>query len=84
MLVQEGDWPRLSSASPSGSLLESERSPRMPRYLGPDMANSMLDEAGRMDTEGDGICEKDGIRSSPYFMYGDSAPVNEQLVPYLR
>jgi peptide/nickel transport system substrate-binding protein len=52
--------------------------------LDPDKSRAMLDEAGWVDSDRDGIREKDGVTFSMDFQYSDSAPVNEQLVPYLR
>lgn len=49
----------------------------------PDKAREMLEAAGWVDEDGDGIREKDGVRFSVEYPFGDGVPVNEQLVPYI-
>jgi peptide/nickel transport system substrate-binding protein len=49
----------------------------------PGLANSLLDQAGWIDADGDGVREKDGLPFRLDFQYDDAVAVNEQLVPYL-
>jgi peptide/nickel transport system substrate-binding protein len=49
----------------------------------PGLANSLLDQAGWIDADDDGVRERNGIPFRMDFLYSDSAAVNEQLVPYL-
>lgn len=49
----------------------------------PDKARELLDEAGWVEGS-DGVREKDGVRFSVEFLYGDDMSLNDQLVPYLK
>lgn len=48
-----------------------------------DHANQILDEAGYMDTDGDGIREKDGVKLSASFMYQTGSASDDNLVVYI-
>jgi peptide/nickel transport system substrate-binding protein len=50
----------------------------------PGKAMTLLEMAGWVDADGDGIRERDGERFSMDFPFSDSDPVNAQLVPYLQ
>ncbi len=50
----------------------------------PDRANALLEEAGWVDSDGDGIREKDGEKFSFEFLYSEGSTVNEQLIPYMQ
>ncbi|MGC4193064.1 MAG: ABC transporter substrate-binding protein [Thermomicrobiales bacterium] len=49
-----------------------------------DKAKSLLEAAGWVDSDGDGIREKDGVKMSMEFPYNSSDPTNDTLVPYLQ
>ena len=50
----------------------------------PDRANALLEEAGWVDSDGDGIRDKDGAKFSFEFLYAEGSTVNEQLIPYMQ
>ncbi|MHC4075363.1 MAG: peptide-binding protein [Planctomycetota bacterium] len=50
----------------------------------PEKAKQLLDEAGWVDTDGDGIRDKDGIPFRFNFMYVSKFPLHEQLAKLLR
>jgi len=50
----------------------------------PDKTNALLEEAGWVDSDGDGIREKDGAKFSFEFLYSEGSTVNEQLIPYMQ
>ncbi|MGN6033721.1 MAG: ABC transporter substrate-binding protein [Thermomicrobiales bacterium] len=49
-----------------------------------DKANALLDGAGWVDSDGDGIREKDGVKMSMEFPFNASDPTTTTLVPYLQ
>ncbi len=50
----------------------------------PDTARALLDEAGWVDADGDGIVELEGTPLSFEMLYSDGTPENAQLIPYLQ
>jgi len=50
----------------------------------PDTANSLLDEAGWTDSNGDGIREKDGQKLSFELMFSEGVATYEQQIPYMQ
>lgn len=50
----------------------------------PGRARQLLDDAGWVDEDGDGVREKDGVRLAFECLYGENVAVNQQLVPYLQ
>lgn len=50
----------------------------------PDTANALLDEAGWVDSDGDGIREKDGQKFSFEMVFSEGVPTYEQQVPYMQ
>ncbi|MBA2246506.1 MAG: hypothetical protein H0W23_00135 [Chloroflexia bacterium] len=73
----DGTQPVLSSA------YDPERINTIYNY-DPDRANALLEEAGWVDSDGDGIREKDGEKFSFEFLYSEGSTVNEQLIPYMQ
>ena len=49
-----------------------------------EKAKSLLEEAGWVDADGDGIREKDGVKMSMEFPFNSSDPANGTLVTYLQ
>jgi peptide/nickel transport system substrate-binding protein len=50
----------------------------------PDTANSLLEEAGWVDSDGDGIREKDGVKFSFECLYSEGVATYEQQIPYMQ
>jgi len=50
----------------------------------PATAQSMLEAAGWVDSDGDGIRDKDGVKFSFEVMYGSGSPQVDQMVAYLQ
>jgi peptide/nickel transport system substrate-binding protein len=50
----------------------------------PDMANSLLDEAGWVDSDGDGVREKDGVKLEWECLYSEGVATYEQQLPYMQ
>jgi peptide/nickel transport system substrate-binding protein len=50
----------------------------------PDRARQLLADAGWVDSDGDGIVEKDGQRLSFEMIYSEGVPTYEQQVPYMQ
>ncbi|MDQ3655348.1 MAG: ABC transporter substrate-binding protein, partial [Chloroflexota bacterium] len=50
----------------------------------PDRARSLLDAAGWIDDDGDGVREKDGVTFRTEILYGDAGPYGRQIVTYLQ
>lgn len=48
-----------------------------------DHANQILDEAGYVDTDGDGIREKDGVKLSAAFLYQTGTASDDNMVVYI-
>jgi peptide/nickel transport system substrate-binding protein len=50
----------------------------------PDVAKSLLDEAGWVDSDGDGVREKDGTKLSFELLYSEGSQLYVQLIPYMQ
>lgn len=50
----------------------------------PDLARQLLEEAGWVDSDGDGIREKDGRKFSFEMIYSEGVVTYEQQVPYMQ
>jgi peptide/nickel transport system substrate-binding protein len=50
----------------------------------PDMARSLLEQAGWVDTDGDGIVDKDGQKFSFECIYSEGVPTYLQQIPYMQ
>ena len=48
-----------------------------------DHANQILDEAGYVDTDGDGIREKNGVKLSAAFLYQTGTASDDNMVVYI-
>ncbi len=50
----------------------------------PEKANSLLEQAGWVDADGDGIREKDGVKFSFECLYSEGVATYEQQIPYMQ
>lgn len=50
----------------------------------PEKASQLLDEAGWVDSDGDGIRDRDGEKFSFEFLYSEGTSEYEQLIPYMQ
>ncbi len=49
-----------------------------------DKANSLMDEAGWVDEDGDGVREKDGVKFEFECLYSEGVATYEQQLPYMQ
>ena len=50
----------------------------------PDKARQLLEEAGWVDEDGDGVREKDGVRFSFECLFSEGFAIYEQQIPYMQ
>ncbi len=50
----------------------------------PDMSRSLLEQAGWVDSDGDGVVEKDGVKFSFEFIYSEGVATYVQQIPYMQ
>jgi peptide/nickel transport system substrate-binding protein len=75
--VAQGTQPTLSVAFAPDELTT--------RYdYNPELAMQLLDEAGWVDSDGDGVREKDGVKLEFEVMYTGGIRIYDQLAPYMQ